>query len=277
MGGFGSTRWVGHGRHRTVDEAFLAIPIRELTRQGMFGPWMSLWGTLKWPLVPAEVEWTLEWTGDREPAVLILGGRLRTAGVAYVHPKHRISLGLSCLPSGGKRRWFLCAKCLRRTGAIYLPHLTSWWGCRSCHGLRYWSQRLGRLDRLTRKADKAWRRLGGSPEPVFPFDERPPAKPKGMHWRTYERLCHQYKARRQCWEALDVGMGGRRAGTRRVAGPDGSAANGVGGAGEGDARGQARHLAQAAPPNTELPRDAGERDWRLRPPEREAGRAEGRA
>ena len=41
-----------------------------------------------------------------------------------------------------------------------------------------------RASRLVRKAQKIRRRLGGEPGLIHPF----PAKPKGMHWHTYQRL-----------------------------------------------------------------------------------------
>ena len=62
--------------------------------------------------------------------------------------------------------------------------------CRSCLDLVYESQREDRATRLISKAQKIRGRLGGSTSLMDPF----PAKPKGMHWRSYSQL--YLKARR---------------------------------------------------------------------------------
>jgi hypothetical protein len=52
-------------------------------------------------------------------------------------------------------------------------------------GLAYYSQRLSRSDRPMLRAQRIRRRLGSEDG----MDE--PAKPKGMHWQTYNRLLDQ--------------------------------------------------------------------------------------
>jgi hypothetical protein len=54
-------------------------------------------------------------------------------------------------------------------------------------GLGYRSQRKGREARGLEKAARIKRRLGGSGDYADPVPERP----KGMHQRTYERLCNE--------------------------------------------------------------------------------------
>ena len=56
--------------------------------------------------------------------------------------------------------------------------------CRSCLDLVYESQREDRATRLISKAQKIRRGLGGSTSLIEPC----PAKPKGMHWRSYSQL-----------------------------------------------------------------------------------------
>ncbi|MBI3796504.1 MAG: hypothetical protein HY268_05970 [Deltaproteobacteria bacterium] len=56
--------------------------------------------------------------------------------------------------------------------------------CRPCGSLVYESQQQDRLTRLEDKARRIRLRLGGDTALNTPF----PAKPKRMHWRTYERL-----------------------------------------------------------------------------------------
>ena len=57
-------------------------------------------------------------------------------------------------------------------------------GCRHCCDLSYLSRWEDAQIRARSKAEKVRLRLGGSPSLDDPF----PDKPKGMWWRTYERL-----------------------------------------------------------------------------------------
>ena len=84
---------------------------------------------------------------------------------------------------GGSRPWFLCPNCGRRAGKLYLPLGGRHFLCRRCYDLGYESQWEEPWWRAKRRARKLWQRLGGDPD-----DDLIPPRPKGMHWRTYERL-----------------------------------------------------------------------------------------
>lgn len=56
--------------------------------------------------------------------------------------------------------------------------------CRHCYDLAYPSQREAEFQRYQRRADKIRERLGWQ----VGFDSGWGPKPKGMHWRTFERL-----------------------------------------------------------------------------------------
>ena len=82
---------------------------------------------------------------------------------------------------GGSRRWFVCLRCRRKCGVLYGG---THYRCRKCWNLAYQSQHEDSSSRAISKAGKFRKRLGGSECTEDPF----PDKPKGMHWRTYERL-----------------------------------------------------------------------------------------
>jgi len=89
---------------------------------------------------------------------------------------------------GGARPYFVCSGvingivCNRRVAKLY--GAGPYFLCRHCHRLAYASQREDRYDRALRRADKIRMRLGGEPGIASVF----PARPKGMHRETYERL-----------------------------------------------------------------------------------------
>jgi hypothetical protein len=72
--------------------------------------------------------------------------------------------------------------CGRRVAVLYAAG--ELFACRRCYGLVYASQQESVSYRGLGKAQKIRMRLGGSADL---FDEFP-TKPKGMHWRTYDRL-----------------------------------------------------------------------------------------
>ena len=85
---------------------------------------------------------------------------------------------------GGWRAWFRCpaAGCGRRVALLFLNG--GIFACRQCGKLVYASQREHDTDLAIRRADKIRERLGW--EPGILNGEG--FKPKGMHWRTFERL-----------------------------------------------------------------------------------------
>lgn len=92
---------------------------------------------------------------------------------------------------GGSRPYFICPgvdngkPCSRNVCKLYQAGKR--FLCRRCLNLRYSSQSESRLDRKLRRANKIRELLGG--EPGFGFDF--PSKPKGMWWRSYEKLYNE--------------------------------------------------------------------------------------
>ena len=102
--------------------------------------------------------------------------------------KEPASLKRTACNFGGERPWFICpgVRCGRRVAILYGPgkHFL----CRHCYDLRYESQREDRASRALRRAQNIRKRLGGSANMLELF----PEKPKGMHWRTYNRLFREH-------------------------------------------------------------------------------------
>jgi hypothetical protein len=85
---------------------------------------------------------------------------------------------------GGVRYWFQCPRCGMRRRWLYAHdrYGRHRFACRRCQGLRYYSHRESREDRLCRKAKKLWCRAG-STDGTEPWQ-----KPKWMRWATFSRL-----------------------------------------------------------------------------------------
>jgi hypothetical protein len=77
-----------------------------------------------------------------------------------------------------------CPACGRRCRVLYQPPGRNL-GCRRCHGIYYLSQRLSTTRRRWYRTQKLYARLGAT------LDDTMVYRPKGMHERTFERLCEQ--------------------------------------------------------------------------------------
>lgn len=95
--------------------------------------------------------------------------------------EYPVALEWTACHFGGKRPWFLCPICGKRAAVLYGIEV---YACRHCLNLAYTCQREGKLDRAIRRREKIKDRLGWNG--IIRF------KPKGMHWRTYERLEKEY-------------------------------------------------------------------------------------
>lgn len=120
---------------------------------------------------------------------VILDYRARDNGSEWQPMQYPVNLEWTGLHFGGRRPWFRCPAvgCGRRVAVLYGGRV---FACRHCHQLAYRCQRETPDDRATRRADTLRDRLawmpgilnGGGP------------KPKGMHWRTFERLSAAHDA-----------------------------------------------------------------------------------
>ena len=176
MGGFGSGR---HGGKRCTDD-MNRLDVRKLQRQGLLTEGRSL-------------SWS--WTVNAETVAsinirvndgsLTLNYRTRDRGAEWQDMNYPVRLSWSACRYGGRRVWLHCpaVRCGRRVAVLYGGSV---FACRHCHRLAYRCQRETPDDRATRRADKLRIRLKWDPG-ILNGDGW---KPKGMHWKTFERLQH---------------------------------------------------------------------------------------
>ena len=179
MGGSGSGRW-GSGRRKV--EQMLQLDIAQLQRQGLSRVTLMRIG---WPS-GARISII------RTPTDLRLLYRVRVGEEEWQSVEERVPLVATQQRLGGKRQWFECPGCGRRVRILYAagPRFR----CRRCHRLSYSSQSEGLADRANRGMSRIVKLL----DP----DERRndlPARPKGMHWRTYQRLVERFEFYDEQW------------------------------------------------------------------------------
>lgn len=181
MGGYGSGRRQ-RGRETTSD--MRALDVRRLQREGLLTPGRCfMW---KWTRDDQEIASIQIRT---EAGRVILNYRIRSDGGEWQPMKYPVCVEWTRCHLGGQRAWFRCPVkgCGRRVAILYGGSI---FGCRHCHKLVYESQRENDEDRATRRAETIRGRLGWEPG-ILNGGGR---KPKGMHWRTYERLRAEHDA-----------------------------------------------------------------------------------
>lgn len=166
---------------RTTTSTYRQLDIRYLQRKGFLRP-----GTFA----------PLSWSCNGEPYGLIritaapdritLSYSHRRNGEQWKREEYAVPLEWQPCNYGGRRAWFRCPAlgCGRRVAILYGGEI---FACRHCHNLAYDSQSEPPHGRALLKAQAIRSRLGGSGSLAEDF----PDKPKGMHWRTYYRLCNQ--------------------------------------------------------------------------------------
>ena len=188
MGGLGSGRSSGSGRDKV--EYSRSIDVNRLHKAGCLTPgWMRGW---QWSQDGQKVAYI---NLRAEPDRLHLSYRVCIAGGDWESIEEPVRIvRVPCL-FGGTRPYFICpgvvnsVTCGRRVAKLHGPG--RYFLCRHCYRLAHASQSEGQWDRTLRRANKIKQRLGGESGMAALF----PPKPKGMWWRTYERL------RDECFDA----------------------------------------------------------------------------
>jgi hypothetical protein len=169
----------GYGR-RTVEQT-RSVDIRDLRKAAYLGPPSGNWLAARNRLFRQGIR--LRHWND---AAISLDGQ--TLAVTWVRWHF-----------SGSRPFFLC-RCGRKVLQLFAPRGHSW-RCRQCYNLSYASRQVSLRYRLILKGQKVRERLGGDLGVANPF----PSKPKGMHWRRYERLRTRHdEALQQCLMLLKI-------------------------------------------------------------------------
>lgn len=180
MGGFGSGRKWGTG----CTDDMRQIDIRLLARGGYLKAGIACgWHWMQRGEVAASIKLVVDI--DR----VFFTYRQREHGGAWQDMCYPVGLVRTACHLGGERLWWRCpaAGCGRRVAVLYGGGV---FACRHCHRLAYRCQRETYDDRATRRANTLRAKMRWEPG-IFKGEG---CKPKGMHWRTFERLKAEYDA-----------------------------------------------------------------------------------
>jgi hypothetical protein len=197
MGGLGSGNHWRYGSKATC-ESFTRIELPVLRRRGMLQP--GYYGSLSWNM-GGESCGNIRFRMHKSGMELIYKYQEHGAG-EWQHVNEHVPFLYTAQHIPGIRRWFGCLSCGRRCTVLYGG---THYRCRKCWNLAYQSQHEAPYQRALSKAQKFRQRLGGSPCTDDPF----PEKPKGMHWRTYDRFVERGEAFDEQAEQAGMAMFGR--------------------------------------------------------------------
>ena len=184
MGGSGSgRRW--HSSAKDTTEDYRSLDVRRWNRDGFLSPGRVF--SWQWS---RQGELIASINVRAEPSRVILTYRRKSGGGDWKDESYPVHLVTTPCHMGGERPWFLCPArgCGKRVAMLYGGGI---FACRKCYQLAYPSQRENPEDRATRRADRIRDRLDW---PGGTLEGSGWGKPKGMHWRTYQRLGDQHDA-----------------------------------------------------------------------------------
>lgn len=194
MGGFGSGRNWGK---RTVDDQ-RSLDVRRLARDGCLKPGMAVtWHWLQRGELVSSINFFVQ--SDR----VWMTYKHQERGGEWQNMCYPITLDRTACHLGGERVWWRCPSrhCGRRVAVLYAGAV---FACRHCLKLAYPSQRETFDDRACRRADTLRARLKWEPG-ILNGDG---IKPKGMHWRTFQRLQARHDALvRVAWAGMGAHLG----------------------------------------------------------------------
>ena len=165
----------------TVTDDYLALDVRRLQRDELLEPFHGF--ILKWSR-RCEVIASIQ--VRTEPNRIFQSYRNRADNGFGKDFRYPIPLNCTACHLGTQRPWFLCPSpgCGGHVAILYGGEIYE------CHRLSYPSQREDKNDRGAQQANRIRARLSWEPDILNPKG----FKPKGMHWRTFERLNASYDA-----------------------------------------------------------------------------------
>ncbi len=174
MGGRGSGRRSSYsGKAETSDS--MPLDIRKIKRDGLLVQGSRF--SWRWLVNDRQVAGISIHVDLLES--MLLSYRKKSTGEVV---EQRVQLQTTPCHLGGLRHWFTCPRCSRRVAVLYAPG--RYFACRQCVGLGYATQKEGAGDRAATRADKLRKRMGWEAGILNGSG----GKPKGMHWKTYQRL-----------------------------------------------------------------------------------------
>jgi len=181
MGGLGSGRYWHYGANDITDN-YRTLDVRRWQRDGFLNQNRSFgW---QWSSNGEKIA-SIKARTETDQVILTYSHRIGDGD--WIKESYPVRLDWTPCNYGGQRAWFRCpaSGCGRRVAILYGGTI---FACRHCHQLAYPSQRESIGDRATRRVDNIRKRLGWEPG-MFNDDG---LKPKGMHWRTFERLTAEH-------------------------------------------------------------------------------------
>lgn len=179
MGGSGSGSWYRWDSKSCLEDQ-LKIDARLFKKRGIFDDGFH---TLTWRLgddVLFRASFVVE--GDK----MIVASKWHDSTTGLLESMEKL-IRISQTPCGfgGNRKWLICPHCKSRMAVLVLKPPTV--GCRHCLDLAYFCQRENSSYRALRRRNKIASRLDRDEY----FGEML-EKPKGMHWRTFNRLVEEH-------------------------------------------------------------------------------------